>query len=123
MNNETPTPRTDKVVSDDMGDSRFIIDLITHAQQLERELNEAKNTSRAMVRLHDEQEKEIEQLSQERDQLREWVAREIQQMTDMSGGVPFAWEKLDEHNKANWRMRADEAADRLASQGAERNTK
>jgi hypothetical protein len=42
MNNETPTPRTDKVVSDDMGDSRFIIDLIKHAQQLERELNEAK---------------------------------------------------------------------------------
>ena len=42
MNNNTPTPRTDKVVSSDMGDSRFLIDLITHSQQLERELNELK---------------------------------------------------------------------------------
>jgi hypothetical protein len=46
---------------------------------------------------------------------REWIAREIQQMPDMGGGKPFAWEKLDESDKDNWRMRADEAAHRLAS--------
>ena len=39
-------------------------------RKLELQRDEANNTSRAMVRLHDEQEKEIEQLCEERDQLR-----------------------------------------------------
>ena len=40
--NNTLTPRTDKVVASDMGDSGFLVDMINHARQLERELNEAK---------------------------------------------------------------------------------
>ena len=123
MNNETPTPRTDKVVSDDMGDSRFLIDLIKHSCQLERELNEARSWVRAAMESAAIASATIARLESERDQLREWVAREIQQMPDMGGGVPFAWEKLDEQSRSMWRMRADEAASRLAAQGLERKTK
>lgn len=70
----SPTPRTDarhiEVQMQDLQIGHQLRELINHARQLERELNEANNTSRAMVRLHDEQEKEIEQLCEERDQLR-----------------------------------------------------
>jgi diaminopimelate decarboxylase len=62
-------------------------------------------------------------LERERDQLREWAAQKIQQMPDMSGGIPFAWENLDEQSRSTWRMRADEAASRLAAQNLERKTK
>jgi hypothetical protein len=51
MNNKTPTPRTDKVVSSDMGDSGFIVDLIKHSQQLERELNHALIEKEDIIRL------------------------------------------------------------------------
>jgi hypothetical protein len=44
-------------------------------------------------------------------------------MPDMGGGVPLEWEKLDEQSRSIWRMRADEAASRLATQGLERKTK
>ena len=68
MKNETPTPRTDNVVASDMGDSGFLVDMINHAQQLERELNEAKlwieksNTAQYVM-----------QVEAERDQLRKVV--------------------------------------------------
>ena len=45
----TPTPRTDKVVASDMGDSGFFADMIKHARQLERELNEARQQQEAKV--------------------------------------------------------------------------
>lgn len=74
MKNETPTPRTDarhvEMQMQDLQIGHQLSELINFARQLERELNEANNTSRAMVTLHDEQEKEIEQLCEERDQLR-----------------------------------------------------
>ena len=106
MKNETPTPRTDAEIESWVNGLQHMADdhLCCRATVLDT------------IAL-------IKELKRERDKLREWAAREIQQMPDMSGGVPFAWEKLDEHNKANWRMRADEAADRLASQGLERKTK
>lgn len=88
--NKTPTPETDALIANDMGDSTHLRDMETLCRRLERE----------------------------RDQLREWAAREIQQMPGMmGGGIPFAWEKLDENDKDNWRMRADEAAHRLALKG------
>ena len=68
-------------------------------------------------------ERELNEAQAERDQLREWVAREIQQMPDMDGGVPYSWENLDEQSRSMWRMRADEAASRLAAQGLERKMK
>lgn len=64
----TPTPRTDKVVASDMGDSGFIVDLIKHGQQLEQELNEA--------RLWIEKSNTVQyvmQVESERDQLRKVV--------------------------------------------------
>lgn len=54
-------------------------------------------------------------LEKDADMRLEWIAREIQQMPDMGGGKPYEWEKLDERDKDNWRMRADEAARRMAS--------
>jgi len=119
----TPTPRTDKVVSSDMGDTGFIVDLIKHSQQLERELNESQLWVKASMESASIASATIARLEIERDQLREWAALEIQQMPDMGGGVPFAWEKLDEQSRSMWRMRADEAAGRLAAQGLERKTK
>jgi hypothetical protein len=93
--NETPTPETDAVIAGDMGDSTHLGDMEKLCRKLERE----------------------------RDQLREWAAREIQQIPDMDGGGPFAWEKLDEQSRSMWRWRADEAASRLAAQGLERKMK
>lgn len=68
----TPTPRTDdhERAYRTAGMPAAYTVILSHARQLERELNEVDNTSRTMVRLHDEQEKEIEQLCEERDQLR-----------------------------------------------------
>lgn len=72
--NNTPTPQTDDfcngLQSNCLETTQGAVDLANFARQLERDLNEADNTSRTMVRLHDEQEKEIEQLCEERDQLR-----------------------------------------------------
>ena len=45
----TRTPRTDKVVASDMGDTGFIVDLITHAQELERELTESQSRVKASM--------------------------------------------------------------------------
>jgi|GEM_PF-5309814 len=59
----TPTPRTDKVVSSDMGDSGFIVDLIKHSQQLERELDNS-------IKIQDGMAMTILSLQAERDQLR-----------------------------------------------------
>jgi len=70
MNNKTPTPRTDKVVSSDMGDSGFIVDLIKHSQQLEQELNEAKDWNTAAFAATSIASATIARLESERDQLR-----------------------------------------------------
>ena len=91
--------------------------------QLRKELAESQSWVKASMESAAIASSTIARLERERDQLREWVAREIQQMPDMSGGVPFAWEKLDDQSHSMWRMRADEAASRLAAQGLERNAK
>jgi len=69
MNNKTPTPRTDKVVSSDMGDSGFIVDLIKHSQQLERELNESQLWVKASMESASIASATIARLETERDQL------------------------------------------------------
>jgi diaminopimelate decarboxylase len=92
---KTPTPESDSIIDGDMGHFARVIKIENLCRELERE----------------------------RDLLREWAAREIQQMPDMGGGVPYSWEKLDEQSRSMWRMRADEAASRLAAQGLERKTK
>jgi hypothetical protein len=135
--NTTPTPRTDSEIEDarnvaleftcknpppKRGDNVYVVSA-DFARQLERELNEAQDWVKASMESASIASATIARLESERDQLREWVAREIQQMPDMGGGVPFAWEKLDEQSRSMWRMRADEAASRLAAQGLERETK
>ena len=67
MKNETPTPRTDKVVASDMGDTGFIVDLIKHAQKLERELTESKSWVRASMESTAIAASTIAQLTQQRD--------------------------------------------------------
>jgi len=125
MNNETPTPRTDNHARayQTAGMPAAYTVILSHARQLERELNESQLWVKASMESASIASSTIARLERERDQLREWVAREIQQMPDMGGGVPYSWEKLDEQSRSMWRMRADEAASRLAAQGAERKTK
>jgi hypothetical protein len=104
--NNTPTPRTDAEIEEMVNGLKHMADdhLCCRATVLDT------------IEL-------LNELKRERDQLREWAAREIQQMPDMVGGVPFAWEKLGEKSRSMWRMRAEEAASRLAAQGLERKTK
>ena len=120
--NNTPTPRTDAasipayalrlpLLPSGQYDRNVTFIPSDFARQLERELNEAQNKI-AQYEMDTGLDAACKVLIQERDQLREWVAREIQQMPDMGGGVPFAWEKLDEQSRSMWRMRADEAASR-----------
>jgi len=131
MNNETPTPRTDAasipahairlpLLPSGQYDGNVTFIPSDFARQLERELAQSKDWNTAAFAATSIASATIARLESERDQLREWVAREIQQMPDMGGGVPFAWEKLDEQSRSMWRMRADEAASRLAAQGLER---
>ena len=68
--NDTRTPRTDKVVASDMGDTGFIVDLITHAQELERELTESKSWVRASMESATIAASTIAQLTRERDEAR-----------------------------------------------------
>jgi len=53
-----------------MGDSRFIIDLIKHSQQLERELNSSKDWNTAAFAATSMASATIARLESERDQLR-----------------------------------------------------
>jgi hypothetical protein len=118
--NKTRTPRTDAEIDDarnvamefecktpppKRGDNVYVVSA-DFASQLERELNNS-------IKIQDGMAITILSLQAERDQLLEWAAREIQQMPDMGGGVPFAWEKLDEQSRSMWRMHAYEAASRL----------
>ena len=66
----TPTPRTDKVVASDMGDSGFFIDLIKHAQELERELTESQSSVKASMESAAIAASTIAQLTRERDEAR-----------------------------------------------------
>ena len=66
----TPTPRTDKVVARDMGDSDTILDLITHAEELERVLTESQSWVRASIESAAIAASTIAQLTRERDEAR-----------------------------------------------------
>ena len=69
----TRTPRTDKVVASDMGDTGFIVDLITHAQELERELTESQSRVKASMESTAIAGVIIALLESERDTLRKMV--------------------------------------------------
>lgn len=60
------------------------------SRKLELQRDEANNTSRTMVRLHDEQEKEIEQLCEERDELRK-AADALAQSEDCPNCANNGW--------------------------------
>ena len=66
--NDTPTPRTDEVVASDMGDSGFFIDLIKHAQKLERELTESQSWVKPSMESATIAASTIAQLTQQRDE-------------------------------------------------------
>ena len=66
----TPTPRTDKVVASDMGDSGFLVDMINHARQLEQELNEAKEYAAGQRVLASAINDAATEMVKERDQLK-----------------------------------------------------
>ena len=70
MKIETPTPRTDKVVASDTGDSDTILDLITHAEELERVLTESQSWVRASIESAAIAASTIAQLTRERDEAR-----------------------------------------------------
>ena len=67
--NDTPTPRTDKVLSD-TGYFASIFDLITHARELERELTESQSRVRASMESTAIAASTIAQLTQQRDEAR-----------------------------------------------------
>ena len=66
----TPTPRTDKVVASDMGDSGFFADMINHARELEQELNESQSWVRASMESTAIAASTIALLTQQRDEAR-----------------------------------------------------
>jgi hypothetical protein len=68
--NETPTPRTDKVVASDMGDFAIVVDLIKHAEELERELTKSQSWVRASMESTAIAASTIAQLTRERDEAR-----------------------------------------------------
>ena len=68
--NNTPTPRTDKVVASDMGDFAIVIDLIKHAEELERELTESRSWMKPSMESAAIAASAIAQLTRERDEAR-----------------------------------------------------
>jgi hypothetical protein len=70
MKNETPTPRTVKVVASDMEGSGFIVALIKHAEELERELTESRSWVKASMESTAIAASTIAQLTRERDEAR-----------------------------------------------------
>ena len=68
--NDTPTPRTDKVVASDMGDFAIVIDLIKHAEELERELTESRSWMKPSMESAAIAASAIAQLTRERDEAR-----------------------------------------------------
>ena len=68
--NDTPTPRTDKVVASDMGDFAIVVDLIKHAEELELELTESQSRVKASMESTAIAASTIAQLTQQRDEAR-----------------------------------------------------
>ena len=87
-----PTPETDNHarVYETAGMPAAYRVLLDLSRKLELQRDEANNTSRAMVRLQDEQEKEIEELCEERDELRK-TADALAQSEDCPNCANNGW--------------------------------